>query len=115
MLRDSTIRNCCRCYSNGDMYEMETVKTRRGMEIQTMYFHPDCYDKYVYGKLAYERGVSGVEYDMAGNRINIEKVLSRSNSETNKTALVGSLLSTLASMKDPGAWIDANLSSFAKK
>ena len=109
MTCETTVRTCSRCYDTGDMFEMESIKTRRDRDIVDKWFHPSCYDAYVYGKLAYEKGVSGVEYDMEGNRINLEKTFSRKD---NKTGLTASLIETLSSMQNPEAWIDANIHLF---
>lgn len=97
-------RNCARCFSPGNMYEMETVKTHRGSEYNTLYFHPACFDKYEHAKLCIAKGIGGIEIDAAGNRINIQRVLengNKFNADHDKNALVA----LLKTVDNPEQWV----------
>ena len=107
---DSENKTCARCYCIGNMFEMESLQTNRGSEYRTLYFHPDCFDKYEHAKLCIQKGVSGIEIDMAGNRVNIERTLAVGNKFRAQHDM-DNLIALLKTKKDPEAW----LKSFMEK
>lgn len=70
---------CARCFSTVNRFDAERILVNtRGMNTE-LFFHYECFMKHEEGRAMVSRGVTGIEIDKNGDRINLETTFAQGN------------------------------------